>query len=402
MNSPWRASPREVDLLSWFTGQLVPIVFGGIATTFGIAVIRATPHTTQSLVLASVSVAVVVVAFCVVAYFASPRRLNSKWVMTFVPMSLGMVSYGLAAASEWGSTEPFELRWSPIALALLLASLAPYLSAVRLIIVGVSSSMLIMAITAVSMTAVSHPLHWPVPAQPILSNAIVMIATAASAVFSYQVVARTQRWAASAAGNELSSGVLGEAARRRILRQELASVSDHVLPLLKRVATSGVVTDADRAEARELSETLRMDLVERSNRSWLESHAWRMNLTVIDHERLAEKMNPTQRSAILGLLRAATNNQVAESARIVIEFRAEVDGATAVAISADQFLPEGHRLTMLAPHYVTLVAAVDDVEWDKGQRLQMRFRVPTDETAMEGKDEASRVAPSTQTDGTGT
>ncbi len=375
MYSPWRASPREVDLLSWFTGPLVPIVFGGTASTFGIAVILATAHNRSRFVLDSVSVAVMVLAFCVVAYFASPRRLNRRWAMTLVPISLGLLAHGVAVASEWGSTEPFELRWSPIELALLVASLAPYLSAVRIIIVGAISSAITMGVAGLSLTAQTYPQQWPVIAQPLIASSIVLIATAAAAVFSYQVVARTQRWATSVSGDELSSGVLGEAARRRILQQELASVSIRVFPLLERVAASGVVTDADRTEASELSQSLRAELVERSNRSWLESHAGRMNLTVIDHERLAERMNPAQRSALLGLLTAGAGKEVAGSSRIVIELRAEADGSTAVAISADETLPEGHRLTMLAPHYVTLVAAVDDVEWDTSQRLKMRFRV---------------------------
>lgn len=298
--------------------------------------------------------------------------------MTLVPISVALAAHGVAVVGEWGTAEPFEVRWSPIALGLLISSLAPYLSARRIIIVGVLSAIFTVVITGFSLTAVIRPTQWPVLAQPILASAIVMVATAASAVFSYQVVARTQRWATLSAGDELSSGMLGEAARRRILRQELASVSERVMPLLERVAATGIVTDADRSEASEMSESLRAELVERSNRSWLESHAGRMNLTVIDHERLANRMNSEQRSALLGLLSAA-RGAPSGSARIVIELRAEVDGSTAVALSADQTMPEGRRLTLLAPHYVTLVAAVEDVEWDTSQRLQMRFRVPPDE-----------------------
>lgn len=375
MVSAWRASPREVDLLSWFTGPLVPIALGGIASTFAIALTVDSAGNNHSLLWSVVSTGIVMLAFAVVAVFASPRRLKITWVMTIVPMSLGMIAHGIVVASEWGSTEPFELRWSPIALALILTSLAPYLSALRLLVVGTVSSGLVMVITALNVGLSSHPDQWPTFAQPILASAIVIIATAASTVFSFQVVARTQRWATSAAGDELSSGVLGEAARRKILRQELASVSDRVLPLLERVVASGTVTDVDRAEASVLSESLRAELVERSNRSWLDSHARRLSLTVIDHERLAERMNPVQRSALLGLLSAATGQNPHGSARIVVELRAEADGATAVAISADQMLPEGRRLTMLAPHYVTLVAAVDDVEWDTSQSLHISFRV---------------------------
>lgn len=100
-----------------------------------------------------------------------------------------------------------------------------------------------------------------------------------------------------------------------------------------------------------------------------------MNLTVIDDERLAESMAPPQRSALLGLLVAATQELSASGVRLVIELRGEAGGTTAVAISADLSFPDGRKLTMLAPHYVTLVATVDDVEWDSGTKLGVRFRV---------------------------
>ncbi|MEO7545434.1 MAG: hypothetical protein ABIT21_03950 [Terrimesophilobacter sp.] len=379
MINPWRSSPREVDLLSWFTGPLVPIVFGGIATTFGVAVILAGARDTESFLLAYSAVIVMVLAFWVVAFFASPQRLNRGWMITVIPITMGAIAHGLAVTSEWGSSEPFELRWSSIVLALLIASLAPYLSAVRIIAIGAFATALTMALAGFSMTADTHPTQWPTFAQPVIASSLVMIAVASSAVFSYQVVARTQRWATSVTGDELSSGVLGEAARRKFLIQELASVSDRVLPLLERVVAAGVVTVADRREASDLSESLRAELVERSNRSWLDSYAGRMNFTVIDHDRLAGRMSSEQRSALLGLLTAAVEEKVV-AAQIVIELRAEADGSTALAISADQTLPEGHRLTMLAPHYVSLVAAADDVEWDTSQSLSMRFRVPPRDT----------------------
>lgn len=42
MDNPWHYSPRDVDLLSWFTGPLVPILLGGTAATFGLVTTLAT------------------------------------------------------------------------------------------------------------------------------------------------------------------------------------------------------------------------------------------------------------------------------------------------------------------------------------------------------------------------
>lgn len=376
MTSPWRSSPRDVDLLSWFTSPMVPLVFGGIATSFGIVITILISDNSWRLLLGMVALAVWVIAFWTVAYLVSPLRLRGPNIISVVPISIGWIALLISFASQWQSTVPFELRWTPIGLGMLIATLAPYLSALRILVVGSVSSLVTMTLTFLSLTVEPHPSYWPPLVAVLLGGALILVATAGSMVFSYQVVARTLAWATSGMGPTVSSGVLGEAAKRRILHQELASVSERTLPLLTRVTETGKVTPADREEAAALAESLRAELVERSNRSWLESLTRRMNLTVIDRERLAEQMDPTQRSALLGLLTAATDEFATATARLVIELRSEADGATAVAISADVALPEGRRVTLLAPYYVSLVASVDHVEWQSGEKLRLSFRVP--------------------------
>lgn len=376
MNSVWHASPREVDLLSWFTGPLVPILFGGMACTFGLAVTFALEVEPVNVRLGVFAIVVMAVAFSIIAFLVSPRRIRSKTAITILPISVGWIAMILAVASEWGSTAAFELRWPTIAFGLLVASLAPFLSPLRILVIGVPSFFVSVGLTAANLAMRPDPTHWPFVVDLLLGSGMILVAVSAATVFSYQVVARTMQWAASPRGPELSSSVLGEAARRRDIHQEYVSVSDRVLPLLERVTGAGFVTQEDRDEAKALAEGLRSELVERSNRSWLESLTRQMNITVIDHDRLAERMNPDQRSALLGLLTAATEEFATRATRLVIELRGEADGATAVAISADRSLPEGQKLTLLAPFYVTLVATVDDVTWESGERLRVRFRVP--------------------------
>ena len=377
MNSAWRFSPREVDLLSWFTGPRVPLVFGGVAVAFGLAITLIVEDDPVRKLFGVLSVAVSAVAFWLVTYLVSHRRFRSDHVITIVPIGIGLIALLLSVASDWGSTIAFELRWSQIAFGLLLVSLAPYISPRRILFVGIPSFFFSVSLTAASLVMNLDPTHWPPVVDLLLGSGIILVAVVAATVFSYQVVARTLRWAASPPGPEFSSGVLGEAAKRRILQQEIASVSDRALPLLERVTATGMVTQADRDEARSLAEGMRSELVERSNRSWLESLTRKMNLAVIDQERLAERMNPGQRSALLGLLTAATGELAGlAAARIVVELRAEADGSTAVAISADRALPEGRKLTLLAPYFVTLVATVDDAAWESGEKLNVHFRVP--------------------------
>lgn len=378
MPEAWGLSPREVDPLSWFTGPLVPIVLGGLATVYGFGITVLAGDRGIALPLELASVAAIALGFVAIGLLTGPRRPRSTIALSIVPVGFGWLGLALSAIAHLRSTEQVELWWAPVGLAFLVAALAPYLSALRLLLVGGVSVLAAMAATAGSFAFGIGAEYWPPVTRLLLGAASVGVATAAASTFSHQVVMRTQQWAASASGPVLSSGVLGEAAKRRILHQELASVGERAVPLLERVATTGVVTPADREQARALSEDLRAELVERSNRSWLDSLARRMNLTVVDQDHRADRMTPDQRSALLGLLRAATEGAAPAAAPLVIELRGEQDGSTAVALSTDVTLPEGRRLTLLAPHYVTLQAAVDELEWDTGEKLSLQFRLPPD------------------------
>ncbi|HEU4850224.1 MAG TPA: hypothetical protein VFS93_07430 [Terrimesophilobacter sp.] len=378
MTEAFTRSPREVDLLSWFTGPLVPIVFGGLAVVYGFGIALLSREQEIYLPLELASVVCMGLGFVIITVLTSSRRLELTPALSIAPAAFGWIGLGHSAFAHIQSAEQVELWWAPVGLGFLVAALAPYLSAIRLLVIGGASTIATVAATAGMLVIGARPEYWPTVTQLLLGAGSVVVATVAAAVFSSQVVRRTMEWADSAPGPVLSSGVLGESARRRILRQELASVGDRVVPLLERVATAGIVTPADREQAQALAEDLRAELVERSNRSWLESLARRMNLTVIDQDHRADRMSRAQRSALLGLLRAAIDGAASAGAPLVIELRGEPDGSTAVALSTDVALPEGRRLTLLAPHYVTLRAAVDELEWDAGEKLRLRFRLPPD------------------------
>lgn len=110
MASVWRYSPREVDLLSWFTGPLVPLVFGGTATAFGVGVNLAMMHDTSTLIVGYLAVLVMAVAFVSVMFLAVARRAKLKATVTIIPIAIGWIALLLSVANEWGSTAAFELR----------------------------------------------------------------------------------------------------------------------------------------------------------------------------------------------------------------------------------------------------------------------------------------------------
>jgi hypothetical protein len=152
--------------------------------------------------------------------------------------------------------------------------------------------------------------------------------------------------------------------------------SADVVPFLRAIAESGTISDSDRALAGQLARELRADLVTTTNRSWLDSVAAESGLVVNDPTRLADRMNNAQRAALRGLLLAAMDTPVVDRDSLLIELRARPDGSTAVAISLDVDLPEGRRLMLLAPYYLTLGTTVDNLRWDDGRSTLLRFQIP--------------------------
>jgi hypothetical protein len=360
-----------VDPLSWFTGPSLPLVFGGLSVVFAAA--AALWVTASSSLLEWLAViALAMAAGCLVVFTRKRERPLSGW-RAAAPILLSWVAVILSALGYRDGFVRLELWWAPIALGILLGGFAPYSSPTRMLTIGGLGTLATLAGTLLLLRPTPA---WPTMTQIVLSLSTVLVATAATTTFSYQVVRRILVWGASGPAEPLTSGVLGEAAKLRILRRELARSGERALPLLERVSETGVVTPEDREAAARLAEELRAELVERANRSWLDLFARELNITVIDRDHRADRMTRRQRSALIGLLRAGSDNGAGEDQPLVIELRGEPDGSTAVAISTDLQLPEGRRVLLLAPHYITLKAAVDELHWESGEQLRMRFRLP--------------------------
>jgi hypothetical protein len=371
----WHRSPHDVDPLSWFSGPLVPMVFGGLAMVAGVTV-TIFPQRADSIAWFDwAALGFLFLGFLAIGLVANPLGAAAPFTLLLPSLLLGMVGVALSAAGRInGPNLIVEIWWAPIGYAFLVGALAPYTSALRLVIVGSLASVVTCLVLVI--VPYARPGYWSPVSEVLVGASPVFVATAAASVFAYQIVKRVQLWAAAKPGSTLSSGVLAQSAKLRILRDELASVADRVVPLLQSVADSGVVTAADRKRAGELAEEVRAELVERTNRSWLDTLAGKMHLTILDTEYLADRMTPNQRAALLGLLHAVTDGAAKDRTSLVIQLRGESDGSTAVALSTDVHFPEGRRITLLAPHYFSLKATVDELEWDAGEHFTMRFRIP--------------------------
>ena len=160
-------------------------------------------------------------------------------------------------------------------------------------------------------------------------------------------------------------------------RDSVARMSARVAPFVQQVAEAGVITPENRALAAQLARRLRRELVNATSRSWLDVVAHETGMIVSDPARLADSMNESQRAALRGLLVAATGQHRRRPSHAA--HRAACAGRTARRpwrCSIDVDLPEGRRLLLLAPYYLTLKTTVEDLSWDDGSSLMLQFRIP--------------------------
>jgi hypothetical protein len=373
MTSVWRRSPQDVDPLSWFTGTRMPIAFSVAAVIEGIVVTVAYWNSWSSVILQLLAFPFFLGAGWLTATSTYPSRPRFRLRDTVGILALACAGLIVSAIGTYGASVPVAEWWPGIALAVTLVSISPYCTPLNQLI----CSFLLVAVVGVVGWIVfsSQTNFWSGGAVVLIATGPVLIAAVGSIVFSYTFVSRTLGMLEiSDEGGETSASAV--TIDEDLQRDTVTRMSARVAPFLEAVASAGVITADNRALAAQIARRLRSELVSATERSWLDVVARETGMIVSDPTRLADSMNESQRTALRGLLVAALDSSVIDHRTLLIELRAQADGSTAVALSIDVDLPEGRRLVLLAPYYLTLKTTVDDLSWDDGKNLLMRFRIP--------------------------
>lgn len=370
----WRMAPREVDPLSWFAGPSFPLVLAGVGVLNGLNVTIVHWQEWSNPLLQLIALPLVFLGSYIVFVLTRPHRpafSPAKAGLSLVVMCLAMIVSALGTA---GGSAPLDAWWPAFAVSLYFLGLAPYASARQLI--AYSIPLVIVASVIATLVFVPERTFWPPVSTALFAVSAITVAVAATVVFSYTVVSQTLKLqlAKSAADHvpfTTDPVAIGDTAT-------MSRVAARVVPFLQSVVDSGHITESDRGLAAHLARRLRTELVSVASESWLDSLARESGVIVSDPERLADRMNEAQRAAMLGLLAKVAESPIVDSETVLVEIRSAPDGSTAVALSLDLDLPEGRRLTLLAPYYLTLKTTVDSLAWDDGRRLMMTFTVAGD------------------------
>jgi hypothetical protein len=371
----WNVTPQQIDPLSWFTRPLVPVAFATLAALIGIVTSVVQWRLAEQPWLDLLAVALIAGACVFVQVSTRPLRPMFGPRQALAPLALTVAGLGVSTVSAIQSTALVQYWWASIGAGCVIAALGPFSTVRQILVYGTGLT----AVTAASGYLAFAPAStvWPALSVTLIAACAGIVATVATATFGFVVVSRTQallRGAGTlppASADEEASDELA----RRVERRTLARLGNRVAPFLEHIADAGEVTAADRALAGQLARQLRSDLVSQVNRTWLDSVALFGRIYVVDPDKLADRMNAAQRTALRALLLSVTNNPGAAVGSLFIELRGEPDGSTAVALSLDFSLPEGRRAMLLAPYYLTLQTTVDSLSWDPSRDL-LKFQLP--------------------------
>lgn len=337
-------------------------------------------------------VAVVLCAASGVVHVVNARPDHGRYGSGAFLLVIGLMTCAMIAqvAGTWGSNRMLQDDFGHIAVGIMLAAAAPYRPAVHIVVVTACVSLI-----AGLLAAVQDPyfavIHVPVIERAVVGVVPVLGLGLASAAYANQLVKAVMEWQRGVASSDAAlEGVVYDGLARTIQQEQLAALSDEVLPFLAGVAASGAVTADDVERSRRLARAVRGSLVAELNHSWLEQLRFHVPrtaehvpsavqgaaqhfapplLTVHDGRRRAFRMAGAQRTALAALLSELSTNARIGASDVTIWL--EPDAArpttrTHARIDIELSGQETRVRTMLRPYLNVLHLAFANVAYTMG------------------------------------
>lgn len=270
------------------------------------------------------------IAHCFNARPSSANYSGPAFAVVFVLAVAAMVA---EVASTWGTNALLQDDFGHIALAMLLAAVAPYRPAVQ-----IAAFTVLGALCAGALAGLQSPFFIIVGVPPIERAVVAMVPVLGlgfgGVAYANQVGRAVLEWQRSAVSSQQAheTGVFDGLART-VQQEQLAALSDEVLPFLASVATNAEISDHDTERARRLARAVRASLVAELNHSWLEQLRIQLPasmplsagftpplLTVADENRRAFRMPGEQRTAVAALLSELSANGRLATSEVTITF----------------------------------------------------------------------------------
>lgn len=373
-------SPWAIDPISWVTTSGMPLTATLVLVTYGlVAILTEGANTTPGAWLQGAALGILAAVGVVIHLRSRPPRgmLTPVVVAALSPLMIAGVL--LSALGYRGETFALTLWWAPLAVSLLLIAAAPYLRSFAIIALGVVQ----IASTSVITVALVVPDddRWPALTSVIIAITPIVAGTTTSAVLSRSIVRRLLQWSERPLPMpSMAPDGIDDQALAHSVDGEVSEQLSSAIAFLRGVADRGAVDETDMQRARALALDLRHTLLAEATATWLERVVRGHPVELDDPDRLADRLTVAQRTALRAMLDALMAHPESGFVSARIALRASDDHEVAVAMRISTTLPEGRRVTFLAPYYVSLSAAVRDIRWRDGADLEVSFAAPAETT----------------------
>ncbi|ARC57528.1 hypothetical protein AS850_10620 [Frondihabitans sp. 762G35] len=234
-------------------------------------------------------------------------------------VACGLLAVVVEAVSTAGQNTMIRDDWGSTALGLLLLSAAPYRPAREIVIASVVGSVVVAVVVVLQTPGfiVKAPAALFVAAgvTPLLALGI------GGAVYSATFVRLVQQWLARASSlTRQSAQELRPGIARSVQQDRVTVLNRDVVPFFSELVERGSVSADDAERATAIASGIRQRLVDDADRSWLENVLIEVCPsgsagTVVDPDRLAERMSGDQRTAVRAVVKAMAVDQRALAER---------------------------------------------------------------------------------------
>lgn len=331
-----RISQQRIDPLGALAAWPLAPIAGVTLTAF--AVLTTLLHGDQ---VSNPVLAVIAILLCAasgVVHVVNARPDHGRYRRGAFLLVIGLMTCAMIAqvGSTWGANRMLQDDFGHIAVGIMLAAVAPYRPALQIVVVTAGA-----AAIAGLLAAVQDP-YFAVVHVPMIERAVVAVVPVlglglASAGYANQLVKAVLEWQRGVARSDAAlEGGVHDGLARTVQQEQLAALSEEVLPFLAGVAAAGAVSTDDVERSRRLARAVRGSLVAELNHSWLEQlrihvpqpaehapagahapaqHFAPPSMTVHDARRRAFRMAGEQRTALAALLsELSTNGRIGASA----------------------------------------------------------------------------------------
>jgi hypothetical protein len=314
--------------------------------------------------LSALTVLLVAASGTVVFVASSPFRAPfPRWAFV-LHVALLATATVTSVAAQWGPDRSALNDFMSLLTATGIVMTAPYRPWTDLTVGGIVLAVVAGASWGIGAAAFPH--HVPIGVAGFLAAAPTLVLTAASAVFAWTFAGLAER-VQIRAGSYSVERAERDGIAESVQQDRSTILARDVAPFLAELRTREVITDADRARAREIADGIRRSMVADADRTWFE-HAVTADgggaAVVDDPDGLIATLDADQRTVVRTFLRAALRATTVDPAGFRATIGRAPDTTDRVAVSIDLAVADSdvgiHRT--FDPYFAVLRVTFPDLD----------------------------------------